>query len=166
MLTTKSTKSPTMSLMCRLNPSFSDLPLAPEKLEALISLDTRVQGFLFALAAFLTYQSPLPILFSLCYWPTSQWNCNACSSEWCYFCHYLYHSTHTTFDLKLKLVLVLIQTSSDSLSCYSNDLIVTTCSLVTHLLWHIVTAYFVGLLPHFFVFDFTSRCCEFKWKQS
>lgn len=36
----------------------SDLPFAPEKLEALISLDTGVWGFLFALATFLTYQSP------------------------------------------------------------------------------------------------------------
>lgn len=38
--------------------SLSDLPLAPEKLEALILLETGVWGFLFALAAFLTYQSP------------------------------------------------------------------------------------------------------------
>lgn len=43
--------------------SLSDLALAPEKLEALISLDTGVWAFLFALATFLTYQSP-PCLFS------------------------------------------------------------------------------------------------------
>ena len=52
--------------------SLSDLPLAPEKLEALISLDTGLWGFLFALAAFLTYQSPppLPVLCFLCPgWP-------------------------------------------------------------------------------------------------
>lgn len=42
----------------------SDLPpLRRKKLEALISLDTGVWGFLFALAAFLAYQSP-PCLLS------------------------------------------------------------------------------------------------------
>lgn len=52
------------NLICWL--SRSDLPLAPEKLEALISLDTGVWGFLFALAAFLTYQSPPCLLCFLC----------------------------------------------------------------------------------------------------
>lgn len=61
-------KSPTTFLVSAGDP-FLDLPLAPEKLEALISLGTGVQGFLFALAAFQAYQRPRLPLLSLPAWP-------------------------------------------------------------------------------------------------
>lgn len=49
----------TESIACGHGRFVFDLPFAPEKLEALISFKTTLLNFLFALATFLTYQSPL-----------------------------------------------------------------------------------------------------------
>lgn len=69
----------TESIACGHGRFVFDLPFAPEKLEALISFKTTLLNFLFALATFLTYQSPPA--FSAYHSSAYSYNSNCCCGK-------------------------------------------------------------------------------------
>lgn len=151
-------------------------PLAPEKLEALISLDTGVWGFLFALAAFLTYQSPpLPALCFLCpAAPTVQLSpktvtvaavngINTCIKTTC--CHPLWLSPSLAFScVGLSVWLLELTFSCDDLNIGT-----TSRWCRDYFFSWITTACLLGSLAHCSAFPAPSRfpicscsLCEFR----